>query len=285
MAARNTPEHSGRRPGEATLPGWPSIASKQSRLLNMGISRHFALLKSRVMVDLQTKLSSMEKTIQKLDQDDAQNDPERLKKLPFDPKHLFHACYDTWMKYSSLISMSQRMDENPKASSFSYENFRNFVRSDLPDGEAWDALVGEENDFIRIRTSPLDKELEWLRWLLDDKPRLGFGKLFMKFFRHGNDFHDEHKYIRQSFETFLTRIAGTGVGLFCMVIVAVPVGILLLVPLSDLYSFILVVVCSLVVLLVVIVRIPNFATAFVAFSTYMAILVTSLSNLYQARTH
>lgn len=42
------------------------------------------------MVDLQTKLSSMEKTIQKLDQDDAQNDPERLKKLPFDPNHLFH---------------------------------------------------------------------------------------------------------------------------------------------------------------------------------------------------
>lgn len=67
------------------------------------------------------------------------------------------------------------MDENPKASSFSYENFRDFVRSDLPDGEAWDALVGEEHDFIRTRTSPLDKELEWLRWLLDGKPRLGFG--------------------------------------------------------------------------------------------------------------
>lgn len=107
----------------------------------------------------------------------------------------------------------------------------------------------------------------------------------MKRFRHGNESRDEHKYIRQTFGTFLNRIAGIAVGLFCMVTVAVPVGILLLVPLSDLYSFLLVVVCSIVVLLVVIVRIPNFATAFVAFSTYMAILVTSLSNLYQARTH
>ncbi|KAI4597614.1 hypothetical protein KJ359_004318 [Pestalotiopsis sp. 9143b] len=186
----------------------------------MGLSRHFALLKSRLMVDLQTKLSSMEKTIQKPDQDDAQNDPERLKKLPFDPNHLFHACYDTWMKYSSLISMSQRMDENSKASSFSYENFRDFVRSDLPDGEAWDALVGEEHDFIRTRTSPLDKELEWLRWLLD-----------------------------------------------------------------DLHAFILVLSCSLFVLFVVIARMRNFTSAFVAFSTYTAVLVTSLSNLYQARAH
>lgn len=107
----------------------------------------------------------------------------------------------------------------------------------------------------------------------------------MKFFRHGNDSYDEHKYIRQSFETFLAWIAGTVVGLFCIVTVAVPVGILLLVPPSDLHAFILVLSCSLFVLFVVIARMRNFTTAFVAFSTYTAVLVTSLSNLYQARAH
>lgn len=110
-------------------------------------------------------------------------------------------------------------------------------------------------------------------------------KLFMKLFRHGNESRDEHKYIDQSYETFLSWTARTVVGLFCIVTVAVPVGVLLLVPPSDLDAFFLVLFCSIFVLLVVIARIRNFATAFVAFSTYTAILVTSLSNLYQAQTH
>lgn len=66
------------------------------------------------------------------------------------------------------------MAQISKVSPFSYKNFCDFVRHDLPDGEAWDALVGEEHDFITIKASPLDKELEWLRWLLFGKSRLGF---------------------------------------------------------------------------------------------------------------
>lgn len=73
---------------EGTLPGWPRIASKQSRSTNTAIIREFALIRQRVLVDQHAKIWSLSKELQGLDQDDAQRDVDQLRKLLFNPEHL-----------------------------------------------------------------------------------------------------------------------------------------------------------------------------------------------------
>lgn len=103
----------------------------------------------------------------------------------------------------------------------------------------------------------------------------------MRLFRHREESDTKNKYVSPTKLEFFSKMI---IGLFCMAMLAGPVGILLLVPLSDAQSFgIVVAFCSVVVLGLS--GLGSFYATLVALSTYTAVLVTSLSNLYQARNH
>lgn len=99
--------------------------------------------------------------------------------------------------------------------------------------------------------------------------------------RSSVEFDEKNRVINAKKLVILVKIA---IGLFCMGMLAGPVGILLLVPLSDAQSFGIVLGFSSVVV-IGLSGLDSFYATLVAFSTYTAVLVTSLSNLYQARSH
>jgi hypothetical protein len=100
----------------------------------------------------------------------------------------------------------------------------------------------------------------------------------MKIFHLKTDSY-EHAHIDPRPFEYLYR---TTVGLLYLTVTIGPVGILLLVPLSDSQSFLVVTAFSTVVVVVLSFRLNSFYSAFVAFATYIAIQITSLSILYQA---
>ncbi|KAK6210737.1 hypothetical protein LQW54_005942 [Pestalotiopsis sp. IQ-011] len=181
--------------------------------------------------------------------------------------------------YYLLITLSSQVERLPRVSRYSYENFRKFVQGDIPrDSDAWRALMDEEDDFITTRKGLVHEKFEWL---LHGQPRFGLDNIFMRLFRHREESDTKNKYVSPTKLEFFSKMI---IGLFCMAMLAGPVGILLLVPLSDAQSFgIVVAFCSVVVLGLS--GLDSFYATLVAFSTYMAVLVTSLSNLYQARNH
>ncbi|ETS81803.1 hypothetical protein PFICI_06805 [Pestalotiopsis fici W106-1] len=180
-----------------------------------------------------------------------------------------------------LMILSRHVESLPRVSSYSYKNFESFVGKDSLEGDAWKALMDEEEDFITTRKDMVHEKFEWL---MHGQPRFGLDKIFMAIFRQkGNstDSDDKNKYVSPKKLEIFTKII---IGLFCMGMLVGPVGILLLVPLTDAQSFGLVVGFSSVVVFGLS-GLDSFYATLVAFSTYTAVLVTSLSNLYQARIH
>ncbi|KAF7532562.1 hypothetical protein G7054_g7869 [Neopestalotiopsis clavispora] len=334
--------------GSDTLRGWPSIAIKQSRPYNTGNLRKFDVLNRRLMVDLQTKMWTFEKIVQEKDNEDRRDNPERLRKLSFDPadliqtwflpdrqcthansaQHSSHADTEksgqssgsaseqssgqtssgastpyscpqytknqvmeaascTMIKYYLLMILSSHVEKLPRVSHYSYENFREFVKNESLDGDAWRALMDGEDDFVTTRKGLVHENFEWI---MHGQPRFGLDRLislqkfFMRIFRQkreSTDFDNKNKYVSPKKLEIFSKII---IGLFCMGMLAGPVGILLLVPLSDAQSFAIVLGFSSVVV-IGLSGLDSFYATLVAFSTYTAVLVTSLSNLYQARSH
>jgi hypothetical protein len=66
------------------------------------------------------------------------------------------------------------MDTLPKVSEHSYDNFRHFVRNDLPnDSDAWHALMDEPDDFVSMGPELFHKNSRLFEWIFFGKPRLG----------------------------------------------------------------------------------------------------------------
>ncbi|KAF3013500.1 hypothetical protein E8E14_006332 [Neopestalotiopsis sp. 37M] len=136
--------------------------------------------------------------------------------------------------------------------------------------------MDEPHDFISTGPELFHKDSKLFEWLVFGKPQLG--EIYMKLFHSWKD-SDEHAHVdRDPFE-YLYR---TVIGLLYLAVIIGPVGILLLVPLSREQSFAIVTSFSTVVVIVLSLRLPSFYSAFVAFTTYIAIQITSFSILYQA---
>ncbi|KAF3013499.1 hypothetical protein E8E14_006064 [Neopestalotiopsis sp. 37M] len=194
---------------------------------------------------------------------------------------VMEAASCTMIKYYLLMILSSHVEKLPRVSHYSYENFREFVKNESLDGDAWRALMDGEDDFVTTRKGLVHENFEWI---MHGQPRFGLDKFFMRIFRQkreSTDFDNKNKYVSPKKLEIFSKII---IGLFCMGMLAGPVGILLLVPLSDAQSFGIVLGFSSVVV-IGLSGLDSFYATLVAFSTYTAVLVTSLSNLYQARSH
>jgi hypothetical protein len=69
---------------EDTPNGFPRLAAFQSSEANFGLYRSFSYLHSRILLDLQDEITSLEKELDEVDWDDLDEDPNRLKSRDFD---------------------------------------------------------------------------------------------------------------------------------------------------------------------------------------------------------
>jgi hypothetical protein len=69
---------------EATPNGFPRLAAFQSSEANFALYRSFNYLHSRVLLDLQDEITSLEKELDELDLDDFDASPDRLRSRELD---------------------------------------------------------------------------------------------------------------------------------------------------------------------------------------------------------
>jgi len=69
---------------EDTPNGFPRLAAFQSSETNFSLYRSFGYLHSRVLLDLQDEITTLEKELDDIDWDDHEVDPRRLKSRDFD---------------------------------------------------------------------------------------------------------------------------------------------------------------------------------------------------------
>jgi hypothetical protein len=69
---------------EATPNGFPRLAAFQSSEANFSLYRSFSYLHSRVLLDLQDEITSLERELDEIDLDDLDADPDRLRSRELD---------------------------------------------------------------------------------------------------------------------------------------------------------------------------------------------------------
>ena len=69
---------------EKTPNGFPKLAALQSSEENFSIYRGFSYLHSRILLDLQDEITSLEQELDDIDWDDHDEEPARLKSRDFD---------------------------------------------------------------------------------------------------------------------------------------------------------------------------------------------------------
>jgi hypothetical protein len=69
---------------EETPNGFPRLAAFQSSEANFALYRSFSYLHSRVLLDLQDEITSLEKELDEIDIDDEMDDPNRLRSRELD---------------------------------------------------------------------------------------------------------------------------------------------------------------------------------------------------------
>lgn len=69
---------------EDTPNGYPRLAAFQSSEANFGLYRSFSYLHSRILLDLQEEITTLESDLDELDLDDEQDAPERLQSREVD---------------------------------------------------------------------------------------------------------------------------------------------------------------------------------------------------------
>jgi hypothetical protein len=69
---------------EATPNGFPRLAAFQSSEANFALYRSFSYLHSRVLLDLQDEITSLERELDDIDEDDECEDPDRLRSREID---------------------------------------------------------------------------------------------------------------------------------------------------------------------------------------------------------
>lgn len=69
---------------EDTPNGYPRLAAFQSSEANFGLYRSFSYLHSRILLDLQDEITTLERELDELDEDDECDAPERLKSREID---------------------------------------------------------------------------------------------------------------------------------------------------------------------------------------------------------
>ncbi|KAI0119606.1 hypothetical protein F4814DRAFT_412607 [Daldinia grandis] len=298
--------------------GWPSIAATQLYYPNFNMHRRFSYLLHRVLIDQETKLAYLEDILEKLDRKDKESNPTRLNSLYFDPETLLsgrasaqaqsraasiqthpttskvtdrgqeetnednrwkdkdlilESIIPIWKTYNELLQLGMETQKLPRVSRREHRAFYDVVEKDHTLRASAYQFLYSNDDFVTIVTDRVHQYFETL--IYGDTP---IKRLIKRIFgRTDENFNLEidNRILTVFFKVLVVFISG--------VLLLSPVAILLLVNLSRAQSFGVVVSFSFAFVAVLAWLNCNWDTILVGLSAYMAVLVTFLSNLEQAR--
>jgi hypothetical protein len=138
---------------EKTPNGFPRLAAFQSSEANFSVYRSFSYLHSRVLLDLQDEITTLEKELDDIDWEDYDEEPARLKSRDFDVSQPEGECSRRvilreikakLMEYDEVLIKARTLESFQKPSDRNYRSVRRYCHNQKP-------LMDAEMDAIRSK--------------------------------------------------------------------------------------------------------------------------------------
>jgi len=141
---------------EKTPNGFPKLAAFQSSEANFSLYRSFSYLHSRVLLDLQDEITSLEKELDDIDWDDFDEEPSRLQSRQFDNSQpdgegaprsrrvILRDIKAKLMEYDEVLIKARTLESFQKPSDRNYRSVRRYCNNKKP-------LLDAEMDAIRSK--------------------------------------------------------------------------------------------------------------------------------------
>ncbi|RII05783.1 hypothetical protein CUC08_Gglean008998 [Alternaria sp. MG1] len=141
------------QPLEKTPNGFPRLAAFQSSEANFSVYRSFSYLHSRVLLDLQDEITTLEKELDDIDWEDYDEEPARLKSRDFDVSQpegersrrvILREIKVKLMEYDEVLIKARTLESFQKPSDRNYRSVRRYCHNQKP-------LMDAEMDAIRSK--------------------------------------------------------------------------------------------------------------------------------------
>ncbi|OAL46257.1 hypothetical protein IQ07DRAFT_201463 [Pyrenochaeta sp. DS3sAY3a] len=141
---------------ENTPNGFPRLAAFQSSEANFALYRSFSYLHSRVLLDLQDEITSLERELDEIDWDDFDEDPNRLRSREIDVdtadsgensrtrRVILKEIREKLMEYDEVLIKARTLESFQKPSDRNYRSVRRYHHNTKP-------LMDAEMDSIRSK--------------------------------------------------------------------------------------------------------------------------------------
>ncbi|KAF2466510.1 uncharacterized protein BDR25DRAFT_237165 [Lindgomyces ingoldianus] len=156
---------------ENTPNGFPRLAAFQSSEANFSLYRSFSYLHSRVLLDLQDEITTLEKELDEVDWDDFDEEPDRLRSREIDVtkaagegdarnrRVILREIKNKLMEYDDVLIKARSLEAFQKPSDRNYRSVRRYHHNDKP-------LMDAEMDSIRSKEDivSLANGREWAKF-------------------------------------------------------------------------------------------------------------------------
>ncbi|KAH7085930.1 hypothetical protein BKA63DRAFT_529459 [Paraphoma chrysanthemicola] len=153
---------------EGTPNGFPRLAAFHSSEANFSLYRSFSYLHSRVLLDLQDEITSLERELDEIDLDDAEEDPDRLRSREIDVDRaadegtsrnrrvILREIKEKLIEYDDVLIRARKLESFTKPSDRNYTSVRRYHHNTQP-------LMDAEMDSIRSKEDviSLSSGREW----------------------------------------------------------------------------------------------------------------------------
>lgn len=145
--------------------GFPRLAAFQSSESNFSLYRSFTYLHSRVLLDLQDEITTLEKELDEIDWDDFDDDPDRLRSREIDVakasdegdarnrRVILREIKARLMEYDEVLIKARTLDSFQKPSDRNYRSVRRFHHNHKPLMDAETESIRSKEDTVSLRNS------------------------------------------------------------------------------------------------------------------------------------
>lgn len=145
--------------------GFPRLAAFQASESNFSLYRSFTYLHSRVLLDLQDEITTLERELDDIDWDDFDEEPERLRSREIDVakaqdegdtrnrRVILREIKAKLMEYDEVLIKARTMDSFQKPSDRNYRSVRRFHHNHKPLMDAETDSIRSKEDTVSLRNS------------------------------------------------------------------------------------------------------------------------------------
>lgn len=234
---------------ENTPNGFPRLAAFQSSEANFSLYRSFSYLHSRILLDLQDEITTLEKELDDVDWDDFDEDPDRLRSREADVaaaaregdhvrnrRAILREIRVKLMEYDEVLIKARTLESFQKPSDRNYRSVRRYLHNTKP-------LMDAEMDSIRSKedTISLRSGREWATFDGGVETVIGQADhLLQKVFRC--DEPPLQKYFRtpelraKSTNKYISFYSSTRIDKLINILITLVIFVLLVVPVITMYQ-------------------------------------------------